>query len=112
MQKAPLRDRQNARTHSRPPFFLSPMVACSQTGSGREEKTKSCSSPEKATTLEQEEATMCGIGSCQVPMANGSANQPEASGQLPLAKLVAERRREMGLTLAEVCVPFLLFPAL
>ena len=45
---------------------------------------------------------MCGIGSCQVPMANGSANQPEASGQFPLAKLVAERRREMGLTLAEV----------
>src|SRR2546422_3055146 len=45
---------------------------------------------------------MCGIGSCQVPMANGSANQPEASGQLPLAKLVAGRRREMGLTLAEV----------
>jgi transcriptional regulator with XRE-family HTH domain len=78
------------------------MVACSQTGSGREEKTKTCSSPEKATTLEQEETTMCGIGSCQVPMANGSANQPEASGQFPLAKLVAERRREMGLTLAEV----------
>src|SRR5947209_6605158 len=45
---------------------------------------------------------MCGIGSCQVPMAIGSANHPEASGQFPLAKLVAERRREMGLTLAEV----------
>ena len=45
---------------------------------------------------------MCGIGSCQVPMAIGSANQPEASGQFPLAKLVAERRREMGLALAEV----------
>jgi transcriptional regulator with XRE-family HTH domain len=35
-------------------------------------------------------------------MANGSANQPEASDQFPLAKLVAERRREVGLTLAEV----------
>jgi transcriptional regulator with XRE-family HTH domain len=78
------------------------MVACSQTGSGREEKTKTCSSPEKATTLEQEETTMCGIGSCQVPMANGSAKEPEASGQFPLAKLVARRRREIGLTLAEV----------
>jgi len=45
---------------------------------------------------------MCGIGSCQLLMANGSAKGPEACGQFPLAKLVAERRREMGLTLAEV----------
>ena len=35
-------------------------------------------------------------------MANPSAKEPEPSGQLPLAELVAERRRALGLSLAAV----------
>jgi len=35
-------------------------------------------------------------------MAPGSANQPEASGQIPLAELVMRRRREMALSQGEV----------